>query len=89
MVADLGQLRNLAELCCVLDNAGSQHYPPSWVEAQTRWAKWLLGRPLQWELRSRAFVGAGAEPCCSAPADTSCDGRKGRGGLLGCNVPRR
>jgi len=21
------------ELCCVLDFAGNQHYPPSWVEA--------------------------------------------------------
>jgi len=22
------------ELCCVLDIAGNQHYPPSWVEAE-------------------------------------------------------
>ena len=28
-------LSSIAELCCVLDFAGNQHYPPSWVEART------------------------------------------------------
>jgi hypothetical protein len=31
--ADLGA--RTAELCCVLDCCGNQHYPPSWVEAST------------------------------------------------------
>jgi len=42
-----------------------------------------MGRPLQWVLRSRAFVGAGAEPLRSAPADIQCDGRKGEGDSQG------
>jgi hypothetical protein len=43
VIAGLGQLRNLAELCCVLDIAGSQHYPPSWVEATNSLGQVVIG----------------------------------------------
>src|SRR5262249_37825738 len=40
----LGQtLRSIAELCCVLEFAGSQHYPPSWVEALTSLGQVVIG----------------------------------------------
>src|SRR5262249_36616079 len=50
--------------------AGSRHYPPSWVEATSRWIQWFMGRPLQWVLRSGASL-PGAGPSCPAPGDTS------------------
>jgi hypothetical protein len=40
--------------------AGSRRYPPSWVEATSRWNQWFMGRPLQRVLRSGASLpGAG------------------------------
>jgi hypothetical protein len=68
----------IAELCCVLDIAGNQHYPPSWVEAPISLGQVVMGRPLQRELRSGAYVGPGAGPSCPAPGDT----RVGRGAGL-------
>src|SRR5262245_25299499 len=49
--------KQLAELCCVLEFAGKPALPFLLGRgAIPRWTKWLLGRPLQWELRSRAYV---------------------------------
>jgi hypothetical protein len=50
--------------------AGNQHYPPSWVEASTLLGQVVLGRPLQQELRSGAYVGPGAGPLRPAPGDS-------------------
>src|SRR5262245_44875316 len=55
----------------------------------------VLGRPLQWELRSGASVGPGAGTSCPAPGDlppppigpgACCEGE---GGKTGVHVPRR
>src|SRR5262249_35193294 len=49
-----------------------------WVEAPISLGQVVMGRPLQRELRSGAYVGPGAGPSCPAPGDT----RVGRGAGL-------
>jgi len=59
----------IAELCCVLDFAGNQHCPPSWVEALNSLDQVVIGSATPVGASQWGFFGSGAEPLCSAPAD--------------------
>ena len=57
------------ELCCVLEHAGNQHYPPSWVEAST-----LLGQVVT---GSATPVSASQWSLCRTGSRASAPGSRG------------
>jgi hypothetical protein len=59
---------SIAELCCVLEFAGTRRYPPSWVEARILPGACGFGSATPGRASQRGFVGPGAGPC-PAPGD--------------------
>ena len=59
----------IAELCCVLEIAGSQHYPPSWVEASILLELVVIGSATPVGASQWSFCRTGSRTLCPAPGD--------------------
>jgi hypothetical protein len=74
---------SLAELCCVLEIAGSQHYPPSWVEAPNSLGQVVIGSATPVGASQWGFCRCGSRAKLLGSRGFSCDGRKGEGDYQG------